>query len=261
MDIEILELIDGAKRASGLTVIIDVFRAFSLEAYLYSRGAAGIMAVSSLETAFKLKEENPDSILIGERGGAMCKGCDYGNSPSQTLDGDVRGKQIIHTTGAGTQGIINATGADEIITGSLVNASAVASYITMKNPSHVSIVAMGNAGVKRAREDVICAEYIRSLILRSENSDRKIENDICSISTNSILSSTDTSTDHYDIDSQISTLRENGGAHFFNPETQKIFPKEDFLMCTRHDIFDFVIHAERAGSDMCRMLRSDISHI
>jgi 2-phosphosulfolactate phosphatase len=233
MDIEILELIDGAKRASGLTVIIDVFRAFSLEAYLYSRGAAGIMAVSSLETAFKLKEENPDSILIGERGGAMCKGCDYGNSPSQTLDADVRGKQIIHTTGAGTQGIINATGADEIITGSLVNASAAASYITMKNPSHVSIVAMGNAGVKRAREDVICAEYIRSLV----------------------------AADSYDIDGQISTLRENGGAHFFNPETQKIFPKEDFLMCTRHDIFDFVIHAERAGNDMCHMLRSDISHI
>lgn len=28
-------LIDGAKQAEGLTVIIDVFRAFSLECYLY----------------------------------------------------------------------------------------------------------------------------------------------------------------------------------------------------------------------------------
>ena len=255
MDIEILELIDGAKCASGLTVIIDVFRAFSLEAYLFSRGAAKITAIGSLETAFKLKEENPDSILIGERGGAMCEGCDYGNSPSQTLDADVRGKQIIHTTGAGTQGIINAAGADEIITGSLVNASAVAAYITQKMPSHVSIVAMGNAGVKRAREDVICAEYIRSLILRSEISDSKTEHDVCSINTDAISSGTDESAISYDIDRQIATLRENGGAHFFNPETQKIFPKEDFLMCTKHDLFDFVIRAERISDDMCKMTK------
>ena len=33
--IKILHLIDGAKQAEGLTVIIDVFRAFSLECYLY----------------------------------------------------------------------------------------------------------------------------------------------------------------------------------------------------------------------------------
>ena len=34
MEIRILELIEGAKKAEGLTVIIDVFRAFSLECYL-----------------------------------------------------------------------------------------------------------------------------------------------------------------------------------------------------------------------------------
>ena len=39
MDIKVLELIDGAKQAEGLTVVIDVFRAFSLEAYLISQGA------------------------------------------------------------------------------------------------------------------------------------------------------------------------------------------------------------------------------
>ena len=39
MDIRILELIEGAKLAEGLTVVIDVFRAFSLECYLFARGA------------------------------------------------------------------------------------------------------------------------------------------------------------------------------------------------------------------------------
>lgn len=42
MEIRILELIEGAKKAEGLTVIIDVFRAFSLECYLYARGASAV---------------------------------------------------------------------------------------------------------------------------------------------------------------------------------------------------------------------------
>ena len=37
MKIEILQLIEGATRAKGLTVVIDVFRAFSLEAYAWRR--------------------------------------------------------------------------------------------------------------------------------------------------------------------------------------------------------------------------------
>ena len=37
MKINILHLIEGAKKAEGLTVIIDVFRAFSLECYLYDK--------------------------------------------------------------------------------------------------------------------------------------------------------------------------------------------------------------------------------
>ncbi len=39
---------------------------------------------------------------------------------------DIVGKTIIHTTSAGTQGIVNTAYASEIITGSLVNAKAVA---------------------------------------------------------------------------------------------------------------------------------------
>ena len=37
--IEIFHLIEGAKQADGLVVVIDVFRAFSMECYLYACGA------------------------------------------------------------------------------------------------------------------------------------------------------------------------------------------------------------------------------
>ncbi len=124
--INILHLIEGAKQAEGLTVIIDVYRAFSLECYLYDMGVKEIRPVGTIDEAFKLRDSIVDSILVGERGGKKCEGFDYGNSPSTVEPQAVLGKTIVHTTSAGTQGIVNAAGASEIITGSLVNAKAVA---------------------------------------------------------------------------------------------------------------------------------------
>lgn len=39
MNITIDHLSDGAARAEGVTVIIDVFRAYSVESYAFARGA------------------------------------------------------------------------------------------------------------------------------------------------------------------------------------------------------------------------------
>ncbi|MBI4918784.1 2-phosphosulfolactate phosphatase, partial [archaeon] len=47
---------------------------------------------------------------------------------------DFSNKTIVQTTGGGTQGIVNAKNADEIITGGFVNALAVINYIKKKNP-------------------------------------------------------------------------------------------------------------------------------
>jgi len=42
MKIEILQLLKGAKEAKGLTVIIDVFRAFSVACYVMDKNAKSI---------------------------------------------------------------------------------------------------------------------------------------------------------------------------------------------------------------------------
>ncbi len=214
MKIEILHLIEGAKQAQGLTVIIDVFRAFSLECYLYGMGIKEIRPVETIEDAFLLRNQIKDAVLIGERNGAKCEGFDFGNSPSTISVQDVKGKTIIHTTSAGTQGIINAKNADEIITGSLVNAKAVATYIQKKHPQKVSLVCMGTGGVEKNIEDELCANYIDS-ILRGER-----------------LS---------ELDEKIKDLMHRGGEHFFVPAKQWVFPEEDFWMCTKQDVFPFVI--------------------
>ncbi len=125
-------MVEGAKQAKGLTVVIDVFRAFSMEAYLFSKGVDKIIPVGDVSLAYKLKEENPQMLLAGERGGKILPGFDIGNSPAEIFSMDVSGKTVVHTTSAGTQGISNAVGADEIIGGSLLTAGAIAKYIKEK---------------------------------------------------------------------------------------------------------------------------------
>lgn len=230
MKINILHMIDGAKKAEGLAVIIDVFRAFSLACYLSENGAQAIIPVGDIELAYRLASENPGYVLIGERKGRIQPGFHFGNSPSQILNADFTGKTVIHTTSAGTQGIVNALRADEIITGSLVNASAVADYIRMRNPEMVSLVCMGNEGVSHADEDTLCAEYIKSILEGKR----------------------------LDIRQRVELLKTGGGSRFFNPENSKWAPENDFYLCTDINRFHFVLKAEKTTDGLIVLKRINI---
>ena len=61
---------------------------------------------------------------MGERKGKKLPGFDYGNSPTEIQTIDFSGRIVIQITSAGTQGFANAKDADEVISGSLVNAEA-----------------------------------------------------------------------------------------------------------------------------------------
>lgn len=212
--VNVLHLIDGAKQAEGLTVIIDVFRAFSLENYLYDMGVELIRPIGSVEEAFKLKETTPNSLLFGERNGIKVEGFDFGNSPSSVNADIVKGKTILHTTSAGTQGVVNAKSATRILAGSLVNARAIAEYIIETQPEVVSLVCMGWNAEELAAEDELCAEYIKS-ILDGE--------------------------DLPNMDERVADLQFHGGEHFFNPDTQEVFPEPDFWMCIKYDRFPYIL--------------------
>ena len=217
-NVAVYHLIEGARRAKGLTVIIDVFRAFSLECYLYAMGAKSVRPVKTVEDAFRLRDMLSHSLIAGERGGHRCEGFDFGNSPSQLKAEMINGKDVIHTTSAGTQGIANAVDADEIVTGSLVNAPAVAAYIKRRHPAAVSLVCMGKGGKEPAKEDELCAEYIKSLLDGHPMPD---------------------------IRERAADLRYDGGSHFFDAENQDDFPMADFDLCTDYGRFDFVLRVRR----------------
>lgn len=216
-------MIEGAKKAEGCAVIIDVFRAFSLECYMMAGGAERVLPVGAKETACRLKEEHPDYLLAGERHGAILPGFDMGNSPAQAEKMDLEGKTIIHTTSAGTQGVANARKADIILTGSLVNAKATARYIRKENFPHVSLVCMGLEGKKPAPEDLLCAEYMKSILEERP----------------------------FDMESELKMLRKDPSVQkFFRKETAEIFPQEDYWLCIMTDRFDFVLQVKALEEDV-----------
>lgn len=111
-----------------------------------------------------------------------------------------------------------AAQASEVITGSLLNARAVADYIRSARPERVSLVAMGVGASDRAEEDLICARYIRAM-LRGEAWDEKA------------------------MAAEIEGLKSTTGRRFFDSATQDSMPEADFRLCTERDVFPFVIRA------------------
>ena len=216
MDIQILQLIDGARQARGLTVVIDVFRAFSVECYAVAAGAREILPVGGVDEALALRTSHPGA-LLGERGGRIIPGFDCGNSPSGLAQFDLRGRTVVHTTSAGTQGVANAVHADELVGGALVNARATAEYIRSRDPKLVSLVCMGLAGKEPTDEDTLCAEYLAAL-LRGEDPD---------------------------ISQRIARLAETSGRKFFDPAQQDAFPTADFGLCTQLNRFSFALSIRR----------------
>jgi 2-phosphosulfolactate phosphatase len=222
MKMDILQLVEGARDARGLTVVIDVFRAFSTACYVTGNGARQIISVGGVETAFKLKADHPDYLLMGERNERMVEGFDYGNSPFQVESIDFTGKTVVQTTSAGTQGLVSAVHADEILTGSFVNADAIVKHIRSKSPAQVSLVCMGYAARYPIDEDTLCAEYIRLKLLGEIP----------------------------DYHEMTETIRRTSGKRFFVAGYQDFAPSTDFYLCLDLNRFDFVLKAEKIGTDM-----------
>ena len=230
MKIEILEFVAGAKKATGVTVIIDVFRAFSVACYAFDSGAVKLIATDEVRKAFDLKMSYKNAILTGERGERKIEGFDFGNSPTEIIKADLTGKTVVQTTTAGTNGLVSATNADILITGSIVNAGAIAKYIKVINPENVSLVAMGYRAVNSAEEDLLCAEMIRSCLTGKA----------------------------INFDKRLADLRYGSGSRFFDPANLDYSPPTDFFLCTMVNRFSFVLKAERRPDGNIDLMKIDI---
>ena len=164
MEIRLGSLVRDAREASGIVIVIDVFRAFTTAAIAFENGAKDITLVAEIQEALELRRRGIGDVLMGEVDGTRPEAFDYGNSPFEIVDVDFTGKSIVQSTRAGTVGVAACQKAATIYLGSFAVAQSTVDTILKDNPEVVSIVAMGDQGVVRADEDEHCGLYLRNLL-------------------------------------------------------------------------------------------------
>jgi len=205
--------LETCHEAAGVVVVIDVIRAFTNAAFAFSRGVKAIYPVSTVEEALQFKSQTNNSLACGEVGGLPPEGFDFGNSPTQTRELDLRGKILVQRTGAGTQGIVRSIKAETMLATSLVVAGATVKYIQKLDPETVTFVITGQYAPEHGHEDLACAEYLEAL-LKGQAPDPKpyIER----------------------------VFHSRDALHHLNPNHPE-FPITDLDYCTQIDAFDFVM--------------------
>lgn len=214
-------LLDGARKASGTAVIIDVFRAFSCTPLMFSMGLKKSILVASPGDALAIKRRHQNYVLVGEVGGLPIEGFDLGNSPSQILSQNpdyFKNKIAVQRTSAGVQGALAALDiADEVLVASYNVARATAEYIRARKPAVVNLVAMGWDLKARAPEDDWCARYIAHLLGAGS----------------------------YNHNEAMRKIVFNETAQRFLGADQPKFPPEDPVLCLQRDVYGYALAVSR----------------
>ena len=119
--------------SESIVVIIDVLRATSTITTALHNGAKCVIPVATVPRCIELGEEL-GGITAGERDGQVAEGLSYGNSPFEYPAEFIKDKILVLTTTNGTKLLHMAldNGAQEIITGSFPNLSAVCDHLIEK---------------------------------------------------------------------------------------------------------------------------------
>jgi 2-phosphosulfolactate phosphatase len=113
---------------AGRTVVaVDLLRASTTIAVALAAGAREILPAESIEEALRVAQnlEREQVVLAGERNSVRIPGFALGNSPLEFTPESVGGRTIVLTTSNGTQALLAAQGASEIVVAAAVNFSVV----------------------------------------------------------------------------------------------------------------------------------------
>jgi 2-phosphosulfolactate phosphatase len=215
-----IDIIHDAKQAKGMAIVIDIFRAATVEAFILGNNAEYIIPVKTKEEAFALREENSDYILLGENNGYKIEGFDYGNSPSEIKNVDFTGKVVVHRSSHGTQGLVDADQhADKVIFGSFVTFSAVKKYIEQNKPDAVSLIPTV-AETEETNEDEHFAYYLYKELHGYDTDMEEIRNHIKGL-----------------------------GSVLLDPNFPE-FPEEDFHLSLALDLYPFICLTDKRNGQL-----------
>jgi 2-phosphosulfolactate phosphatase len=124
-------------------VVVDILRATSCMTTAFANGITEIAPFADLDACLAMKSKG--YFTAGERDGKKVDGFDFGNSPFEYMDENLRGKKIAFTTTNGTEAIARSHGAREIIIGSFLNLTATTQYLK-QSENNVLVLCAGWRG-------------------------------------------------------------------------------------------------------------------
>jgi 2-phosphosulfolactate phosphatase len=157
--------IDGARKARGIAVVIDVIRSFTVSAYALTGGARECRLVKTTDEARALAASIPGALISAEENTLPIPGIPISNSPTQISAADLSGRILVQRSSAGTQVTAAVQPGVDIFAASLVVARATVQACLLRQPSHLTLIASADHP-----EDHACAHYMEAII-RGENPD------------------------------------------------------------------------------------------
>jgi 2-phosphosulfolactate phosphatase len=108
-------------------VVVDLLRASTSIAVALAAGAREILPAGSIEEAMRIAQnlERDQVVLAGERKSVRIEGFALGNSPREFTPEAVGGKTVVLTTTNGTQALLVAQDAEQVLVAGAVNFTAV----------------------------------------------------------------------------------------------------------------------------------------
>ncbi|MCS7153764.1 MAG: 2-phosphosulfolactate phosphatase [Bacteroidia bacterium] len=110
-----------------VVVVIDILRATTSFAVALDRGVREIRPVRSLRECRELGRQG--YLTAAERGAKKVPGFDFGNSPFDFLEADLRDKKLAFTTTNGTRALWAVRKAKKVVTGAFVNMSVLVDWL------------------------------------------------------------------------------------------------------------------------------------
>lgn len=217
--------IEGARRARGTVVVIDVLRSFTVSAFALAGGARECRLVATTAEARALAAGIPGALLCAEEDALPIEGIAISNSPTQIQAADLQDRVVVQRSSAGTP-VVAAVDSDDIYAASLVVARATVQACLLRAPAILTLIASADYP-----EDHACARYMESIVLGEKA----------------------------DLDSLLQPLRDSDRYRRVMSGTWPGFPPTDLELALEVDRFDFAMPVTRQpGYD--RLSRSDEAH-
>ncbi len=167
------KLADAEALAGGRVVVIDVLRATTTIIYALQAGAKTVIPCGEIDEARRIAAgfSPNEKILGGERGGLKIEGFDLGNSPEEYTPERVRGKTVVFTTTNGTQALLHAKRAKQILLGAFVNATEVVQHLFGQEAVH--LLCAGTDG-QSSEDDILLAGMLAEKLQRQGGAQYKL---------------------------------------------------------------------------------------